>query len=125
MTEFNLFGDPAMELKIPLPYRPEGLQGHWRLNGDVELSWQAAADCNGNAVAGYRIYRSTRAGSGYVRLNATPIDATEFTSSLAPYDLVSQLRASFFITGPMLVRQGAARIPLPGGCAIGALAWGR
>ncbi|ELR97099.1 UDP-N-acetylglucosamine 1-carboxyvinyltransferase [Gloeocapsa sp. PCC 73106] len=38
----------------------------------------------------------------------------------APYDLVSQLRASFFIIGPLLTRLGIARIPLPGGCAIGA-----
>jgi UDP-N-acetylglucosamine 1-carboxyvinyltransferase len=38
----------------------------------------------------------------------------------APYELVSQLRASFFIIGPLLARLGAARIPLPGGCAIGA-----
>jgi len=38
----------------------------------------------------------------------------------APYDLVSQLRASFFVIGPLLTRLGIARIPLPGGCAIGA-----
>lgn len=38
----------------------------------------------------------------------------------APYELVSQLRASFFIIGPLLARLGEARVPLPGGCAIGA-----
>ncbi len=38
----------------------------------------------------------------------------------APYEIVSQLRASFFIIGPLLTRLGIARIPLPGGCAIGA-----
>jgi UDP-N-acetylglucosamine enolpyruvyl transferase len=30
------------------------------------------------------------------------------------------LRASFFVIGPLLARMGVARIPLPGGCAIGA-----
>ncbi|NJR40411.1 MAG: UDP-N-acetylglucosamine 1-carboxyvinyltransferase [Leptolyngbyaceae cyanobacterium CSU_1_4] len=40
--------------------------------------------------------------------------------SKAPYDLVSQLRASFFVIGPLLARLGVARVPLPGGCAIGA-----
>ena len=40
--------------------------------------------------------------------------------SEAPYELVSQLRASFFAIGPILTRLGEARIPLPGGCAIGA-----
>ncbi len=47
-------------------------------------------------------------------LNAAAICATQ-----APYELVSQLRASFFITGPLLARLGIARVPLPGGCAIG------
>ena len=38
----------------------------------------------------------------------------------APYELVSRMRASFLITGPLLARTGYASIPLPGGCAIGA-----
>lgn len=38
----------------------------------------------------------------------------------APYDLVNKMRASFLVMGPMLGRKGIARIPLPGGCAIGA-----
>lgn len=37
----------------------------------------------------------------------------------APYDLVSQMRASFLVMGPLLARVGKAKIPLPGGCAIG------
>ncbi|MEM6445066.1 MAG: UDP-N-acetylglucosamine 1-carboxyvinyltransferase [Cyanobacteria bacterium J06642_2] len=47
------------------------------------------------------------------------IDASHLTTSHAPYELVSKMRASFFITGPLLSRLGEARIPLPGGCAIG------
>lgn len=47
------------------------------------------------------------------------IDAHHLSCAQAPYELVSQLRASFFITGPMLARLGHARVPLPGGCAIG------
>ena len=37
-----------------------------------------------------------------------------------PYDLVNGLRASFFAIGPLLGRLGHARVPLPGGCRIGA-----
>lgn len=48
------------------------------------------------------------------------IDARHISQSRAPYELVSQLRASFFAIGPLLARLGVARIPLPGGCAIGA-----
>ena len=48
------------------------------------------------------------------------INARNLKQSQAPYELVSQLRASFFVIGPMLARLGVARVPLPGGCAIGA-----
>lgn len=48
------------------------------------------------------------------------INAKNIGQSQAPYELVSQLRASFFVIGPLLTRLGVARVPLPGGCAIGA-----
>ena len=48
------------------------------------------------------------------------IRADEIGQSNAPYELVSQLRASFFAIGAILARMGEARVPLPGGCAIGA-----
>ncbi len=51
---------------------------------------------------------------------ALTLDASSLSTSKAPYDLVSQLRASFFVIGPLLARLGVARVPLPGGCAIGA-----
>jgi len=38
---------------------------------------------------------------------------------VAPYELVTKMRASFFIIGPMLAKMGFAKVPLPGGCAIG------
>lgn len=38
---------------------------------------------------------------------------------VAPYELVTKMRASFFVIGPILARKGLARVPLPGGCAIG------
>ena len=37
----------------------------------------------------------------------------------APYELVSKMRASFWVIGPLLARAGTARVSLPGGCAIG------
>ncbi|MEL6440362.1 MAG: UDP-N-acetylglucosamine 1-carboxyvinyltransferase [Cyanobacteria bacterium J06621_8] len=48
------------------------------------------------------------------------IDSRNLNPTEAPYDVVSQLRASFFVIGPLLTRLGTARVPLPGGCAIGA-----
>ena len=42
--------------------------------------------------------------------------ATEFD---APYDLVSKMRASILVLGPLVARYGEARVSLPGGCAIG------
>ena len=52
--------------------------------------------------------------------NTLDIDAREFSTSKAPYQLVTQLRASFFAIGAILARLGVAQMPLPGGCAIGA-----
>ncbi|MBD2461789.1 UDP-N-acetylglucosamine 1-carboxyvinyltransferase [Oscillatoria sp. FACHB-1407] len=52
--------------------------------------------------------------------DALHMNARHLHHSKAPYELVSQLRASFFVIGPLLARLGVARVPLPGGCAIGA-----
>ena len=38
---------------------------------------------------------------------------------VAPYELVTKMRASFFVIGPILAVKGLAKVPLPGGCAIG------
>ncbi|MGH7279677.1 MAG: UDP-N-acetylglucosamine 1-carboxyvinyltransferase [Candidatus Rokuibacteriota bacterium] len=38
---------------------------------------------------------------------------------LAPYELVSTMRASVLVLGPLVARHGSARVALPGGCAIG------
>ena len=46
--------------------------------------------------------------------------ADELNGSEPPYELVNSLRASFFSIGPLLGRLGHARVPLPGGCRIGA-----
>ncbi len=41
------------------------------------------------------------------------------TNDLAPYELVSTMRASVLVLGPLVARHGSARVALPGGCAIG------
>ena len=38
---------------------------------------------------------------------------------IAPYELVTSMRASFFVAGPLLAKTGFAKVPLPGGCSIG------
>ena len=45
--------------------------------------------------------------------------AKEIVDTTAPYELVSKMRASFWVIGPLLARMGEARVSLPGGCAIG------
>ncbi len=47
------------------------------------------------------------------------IHAPEITSVEAPYSLVSKMRASFNVMGPLLARVGEARVPQPGGCTFG------
>jgi UDP-N-acetylglucosamine 1-carboxyvinyltransferase len=52
--------------------------------------------------------------------NILDIDSTVIESCEPPCDLMRNMRASFFIMGPLLARLGKARIYMPGGCAIGA-----
>lgn len=46
-------------------------------------------------------------------------DATQALNFEAPYELVSQMRASIVVMGPLLARNGHAKVAMPGGCAIG------
>src|SRR5204863_3050550 len=46
-------------------------------------------------------------------------DANRVTSVKAPYELVTTLRASILVLGPLVARFGEAEVSLPGGCAIG------
>jgi len=48
------------------------------------------------------------------------VGARRLTSLEAPYELVKTMRASVLVRGPVLAREGRARVSLPGGCAIGA-----
>jgi UDP-N-acetylglucosamine 1-carboxyvinyltransferase len=45
--------------------------------------------------------------------------AGKIVDTCAPYELVSTMRASFWVIGPLLAREHEARVSLPGGCAIG------
>jgi UDP-N-acetylglucosamine 1-carboxyvinyltransferase len=47
------------------------------------------------------------------------ISAARIVDTTAPYELVSKMRASFWVVGPLLARMGEAKVSLPGGCAIG------
>ena len=48
------------------------------------------------------------------------LHAASVSSTIAPYDLVRKMRATFNVLGPLLARVGHATVSLPGGCAIGA-----
>ncbi|MGX7200127.1 UDP-N-acetylglucosamine 1-carboxyvinyltransferase [Enterococcus nangangensis] len=50
---------------------------------------------------------------------AISFDATKPLNFEAPYEFVSQMRASIVVMGPLLARNGHARVAMPGGCAIG------
>ncbi|MGV2974851.1 UDP-N-acetylglucosamine 1-carboxyvinyltransferase [Roseibium alexandrii] len=47
------------------------------------------------------------------------LTAREIVDTTAPYELVSKMRASFWVVGPLVARMHEARVSLPGGCAIG------
>ena len=47
------------------------------------------------------------------------VSVPQVTNDVAPYELVSTMRASVLVLGPLVARHGSARVALPGGCAIG------
>jgi len=47
------------------------------------------------------------------------VQVARVTNDVAPYELVSTMRASVLVLGPLVARHGTARVALPGGCAIG------
>jgi UDP-N-acetylglucosamine 1-carboxyvinyltransferase len=51
--------------------------------------------------------------------NKVIISNTKKVRHIAPYDLVTAMRASFFVAGPLVAKTGFAKVPLPGGCSIG------
>jgi UDP-N-acetylglucosamine 1-carboxyvinyltransferase len=47
------------------------------------------------------------------------ISAAHIVDTTAPYELVSKMRASFWVIAPLVARMGEAKVSMPGGCAIG------
>lgn len=47
------------------------------------------------------------------------VETTDVQPRETPYDLVSRMRASILVLGPLLARFGHARVAMPGGCNIG------
>ncbi|MCP4384075.1 MAG: UDP-N-acetylglucosamine 1-carboxyvinyltransferase [Hyphomicrobiales bacterium] len=60
-----------------------------------------------------------RAGQNGTAGQTIELSARDIVDTTAPYELVSKMRASFWVIGPLLARLGEARVSLPGGCAIG------
>ncbi|MGL4406622.1 MAG: UDP-N-acetylglucosamine 1-carboxyvinyltransferase [Notoacmeibacter sp.] len=72
----------------------------------------------GNQGVDYSVTgRRERQTAGYSR--TVHFTARNIVDTTAPYELVSKMRASFWVIGPLLARMGQARVSLPGGCAIG------
>jgi UDP-N-acetylglucosamine 1-carboxyvinyltransferase len=65
------------------------------------------------AVDGKRPGPSTHLGETF------HLTARDIVDTTAPYEMVSRMRASFWVLGPFLARMGEAKVSLPGGCAIG------
>ena len=80
---FLLFGDPAMQLRVPLPRRPSGLAPAFWTQSGVALRWGAALDCNNDPVAGYNVYRSTSPAGNFTKINQAAITGEEYTDDTA------------------------------------------
>jgi UDP-N-acetylglucosamine 1-carboxyvinyltransferase len=72
----------------------------------------------GNHGTDYSV-NGRRAGETETYSRTINFTAKRIVDTTAPYSLVSKMRASFWVIGPLLARMGEARVSLPGGCAIG------
>ena len=72
----------------------------------------------GNHGVDYSI-NGKRAGEEATSGQTVHLTAGSVVDTTAPYELVSKMRASFWVVAPLLARMGKARVSLPGGCAIG------
>jgi UDP-N-acetylglucosamine 1-carboxyvinyltransferase len=60
-----------------------------------------------------------RAGDDFNNGRTIHISARNIVDTTAPYELVSKMRASFWVVAPLVARMGEAKVSMPGGCAIG------
>jgi hypothetical protein len=81
---FLLFGDPAMNLKVPMPRRPVNLEVFRQNDNSILLRWSAALDSNDNEVDGYHVYRRAGISGAWIKLTASPLQALEYQDSPGP-----------------------------------------
>jgi UDP-N-acetylglucosamine 1-carboxyvinyltransferase len=65
------------------------------------------------------MYAGKRAGESQQAGQTLHISAAQIVDTTAPYEMVSKMRASFWVIAPLVARMGEARVSMPGGCAIG------
>src|ERR1700730_4785477 len=63
--------------------------------------------------------KGKRPGDSEYRGQTLHISAARIVDTTAPYEMVSKMRASFWVIAPLVARMGEARVSMPGGCAIG------
>jgi UDP-N-acetylglucosamine 1-carboxyvinyltransferase len=65
------------------------------------------------------MYAGKRSGEPQHDGQTLHISAAQIVDTTAPYEMVSKMRASFWVIAPLLARMGEARVSMPGGCSIG------
>ncbi|MBT5855285.1 UDP-N-acetylglucosamine 1-carboxyvinyltransferase [bacterium] len=85
-------------------------QGHYELDNVPNLT---------DVMTMIRMLNSLGIRAEYHENNKVKIWNKGRVKHIAPYELVTAMRASFFVAGPILAMTGYAKVPLPGGCAIG------
>ncbi|MEC8099763.1 MAG: UDP-N-acetylglucosamine 1-carboxyvinyltransferase [Pseudomonadota bacterium] len=65
------------------------------------------------------LLKSLGVNHSFINKNSIVLESSDKISSIANYNLVRKMRASFLVLGPLLTRTGNAKVSLPGGCAIG------
>ncbi len=86
----------------------------------TNVPWLADVAFMAELLRGFGVETSYVRGPRISERGTMTLNAANLSGTTAEYDIVRKMRASFLVLGPLLAREGHARVSLPGGCAIGA-----
>jgi UDP-N-acetylglucosamine 1-carboxyvinyltransferase len=86
----------------------------------MNAPWLADVAFMGDLLRSFGVEAHYTRGPSFGEGGRWELTAANLNSTTADYDIVRKMRASFLVLGPLLAREGHAKVSLPGGCAIGA-----
>jgi len=127
MDRIRIHGGARLKGEIPISGAKNAalpLMAACLLSGETltlsNVPWLADVAFMADLLRGFGVAASYVRGPRLAEGGTLEMTAARLTGTTAEYDIVRKMRASFLVLGPLLAREGHAKVSLPGGCAIGA-----